>query len=159
MIKKIKAITPQSIRAQLSNLSTKVGRDFNAIALEFALERLVVRLRSDTKLAKSLVFKGGFVMLKAYGSNRLTVDVDTSLYRLSFEEAEVLARAAIEKDWKDGLWMGAIESQNLKCAEPMYQRASLIFGQRLIKILCVDLLARFPWLRVKSQALTCLKRI
>jgi len=52
-------------------------------------------------------------MLKAYGSNRLTVDVDTSLYRLSFEEAEVLARAAIEKDWKDGLWMGAIESQKM----------------------------------------------
>jgi hypothetical protein len=53
-------------------------------------------------------------MLKAYGSNRLTIDVDTSLYGLSIEDAESRARGVIEKDWQDGLWMVAIESEKME---------------------------------------------
>jgi predicted nucleotidyltransferase component of viral defense system len=113
-MKKSQVVSPESVRAKITNLAKKLGRDFNTLALEFALERLVVRLRSDPKLAKALVFKGGFVMLKAYGSSRLTVDVDTSLYGLSIEEAEARAKAVIEKDWQDGLWMGAVESEKME---------------------------------------------
>jgi len=112
-MKKSQVVSPESVRAKITNLAKKLGRDFNTLALEFALERLVVRLRSDPKLSKALVFKGGFVMLKAYGSSRLTVDVDTSLYGLSIEEAEARAKNVIEKDWQDGLWMGAVESEKM----------------------------------------------
>lgn len=114
MKKAEKPVSPESLRAKLANLSKNLSRDFNTLALEFALERLVVRLRSDPKLLKAIVFKGGFVMLKAYGSNRLTVDVDTSLYGLSIEEAEARVRTVIEKDWQDGLWMGNIESEKME---------------------------------------------
>ncbi len=113
-MKKREVVSPESRRAKISTLSKTLDREFNTLALEFALERLVVRLRSDPKLAKALVFKGGFVMLKAYGSSRLTVDVDTSLYGLSIEDAEARAKAVIEKNWQDGLWMGAIESEKME---------------------------------------------
>lgn len=113
-MKKREVVSPESLRAKISTLSKTLDREFNTLALEFALERIVVRLRSDPKLAKALVFKGGFVMLKAYGSSRLTVDVDTSLYGLSIEDAEARAKAVIEKDWQDGLWMGAIESEKME---------------------------------------------
>jgi predicted nucleotidyltransferase component of viral defense system len=112
--KKLTAISPQSIQQKLANLSKKLGQNYNALALEFALERLVARLRSDAKLEKALVFKGGFVMLKVYGSNRLTVDVDTSLYGLSIEETESRAKTMIEKDFQDGIWMGAVQSEKME---------------------------------------------
>ncbi len=94
-------------------MSQQMDRDFNGLALEFAIERLVVRLQSSPKLSRHLIFKGGFVMLKTYGSNRSTIDLDTSLQNLSIEEAEDLARQIIPTDHQDGLWMGQIESQNL----------------------------------------------
>jgi hypothetical protein len=100
-----------SIRAKLTNLAGKLDRDFNGLALEFAIERLIARLQSDPKLAKALIFKGGFVMLKSYGSNRTTVDLDTSIHALSLEEAEKSARSVIEREYSDGVWMGAIEAQ------------------------------------------------
>jgi len=113
-MKKNEVVSAESLQAKISTLSKKLGREFNSLALDFALERLVVRLRSDPKLSKALVFKGGFVMLRAYGSSRLTVDVDTSLYGLSVEEAEARAKTVIEKDWQDGLWMGAVESEKME---------------------------------------------
>ncbi len=107
------SVRPESVRAKLVRLANHLDREFNALALEFAIERLVVRLQSDSKLATHLIFKGGFVMLKAYGSSRTTVDLDTSIHSLSLEEAEKRARDVIEGDFADGLWMGGIESQTL----------------------------------------------
>lgn len=111
MSKDNKPASAASIKAKLANLADKLERDHNGLALEFAIERLVARLGSDSKLAQHLVFKGGFVMLKAYGSNRTTVDLDTSVHGLSIEEAEQRVRKVIDGNWSDGLWIGAIESQ------------------------------------------------
>ena len=106
--------SPASVKNKLVSLATSMDRDFNGLALEFAIERLVVRLQRNAQLTKHLIFKGGFVMLKAYGSNRATVDLDTSIQSISVEEAEELARAVIQEDCEDGLWMGAIETEKLE---------------------------------------------
>lgn len=103
-----------SIKSKLVALANDLDRDFNALALEFAIERLVVRLQENQDLAKHLIFKGGFVLLKAYGSNRATVDLDTSIHGISIEDAEEKSASTITKDWSDGLWMGSIESEELK---------------------------------------------
>ncbi len=112
-MKNKKLVSADAIKQKLVILSHQMDRDFNGLALEFAIERLVVRLQSSPKLSKHLIFKGGFVMLKTYGSNRSTIDLDTSLQILSIEEAETLARQIILTDHQDGLWMGHIESQIL----------------------------------------------
>lgn len=111
--KKTSFVTEKSIRPKLLKLAQDLGRNFNTLALEFALERLVARLQSDSKLSKALVFKGGFVMLKTYGSNRLTVDLDTALNGLAIEEVQMRVEKIINKDWNDGVWMGAIESEKM----------------------------------------------
>jgi len=103
----------KSIKIKLVSLAHELDRDFNGLALEFAIERLITRLQNTPRLSKHLVFKGGFVMLKSYGSNRSTVDLDTSLQNLSLEEAESMVRKVIAGDWSDGLWMGAVESEKL----------------------------------------------
>ena len=103
----------RSVKSKLVKLAGELDRDFNGLALEFAIERLVVRLQQDPKLLRCLIFKGGFVMLKAYGSDRATVDLDTSLQNLSIEEAEKLVVKAIAADLNDGLWMGSIETRDL----------------------------------------------
>jgi hypothetical protein len=81
-VKNKKSTSSASIKQKLVFLSQEMDRDFNGLALEFAIERLVVRLQSSPKLSKHLIFKGGFVMLKTYGSNRSTIDLDTSLQNL-----------------------------------------------------------------------------
>ncbi|PWU17895.1 MAG: hypothetical protein C5B49_08095 [Bdellovibrio sp.] len=106
-------LRPTQIVARLSQLSRTLDRDYQGLALEFAIERLVARLTTDPKLAKHLVFKGGFVMLKIHFSGRATVDLDTSIHGLSMEEAEKRASQQITSSAEDGLWMGAIEPLDL----------------------------------------------
>ena len=62
----------RSISKRLSNLSQKLGVTFQDILTEFLLERMVVRLVQDETLASQLVFKGGYVALRAYNSPRFT---------------------------------------------------------------------------------------
>ena len=104
----------ESIKAKLVALSGRLDRDFNALAVEFAIERLVTRLQADVVLSKHLVFKGGFVLLKAYGSNRATIDLDASIQKISIEDAESKAKAVITQEWQDGLWMGSIVVEDLR---------------------------------------------
>lgn len=103
-----------SIKSKLIALSNKLDRDFNALAIEFAIERLVTRLQTNAALSKHLIFKGGFVLLKAYGSNRATIDLDASIRGIAIEDAESKATAIITRNWEDGLWMGAITVEDLK---------------------------------------------
>lgn len=108
-----KTNSSESIKAKLVFLGNNLDRDFNGLALEFAIERLIARLQATPKISKHLIFKGGFVMLKSYGSNRSTVDLDTSLQNLSIEESEALVRKIIATDWNDGVWMGSIDTEKL----------------------------------------------
>lgn len=70
----------ESIRVKLKNLSSKLTVKYSDLETVFLIERLVARLISDKALAKSLVFKGGFVGLKIYNSPRYPFEGDIFLY-------------------------------------------------------------------------------
>ena len=71
----------KSITAKLSKISRTTGINYQSISTTFLLERLLARLVADKKLAKSLVFKGGYVGLRVYNSNRYTIDLDALLMK------------------------------------------------------------------------------
>jgi hypothetical protein len=54
----------ESIRQKLTTISKNLAAKYRDVETVFLIERLVVRLISDKKLADRLVFKGGFVGLK-----------------------------------------------------------------------------------------------
>jgi predicted nucleotidyltransferase component of viral defense system len=80
----------------------------------FAIERAVVRLLSNEKLAKSLIFKGGFVCVRVYNSPRYTIDLDSVLHGCSLQDAEELVPKVVQQDLSDGLWFHYESSQVLK---------------------------------------------
>ncbi len=53
----------KSISTRLSQLAVKLKIPYENISTEFLIERLVVRLLTDSWLLKRLVFKGGYVRL------------------------------------------------------------------------------------------------
>lgn len=104
----------KSISSKLSKISQSTGISYQIISTTFLLERLLARLVSDTKLAKSLVFKGGYVGLRVYNSNRYTIDLDALLVNADISSVLKKTTLAIESDLNDGAWF-LLESQiNLK---------------------------------------------
>lgn len=110
----MKQVTPAQINSRLLALARTLNRDFHGLSIEFAIERLISRLIIDIKLSKHLIFKGGYVMLKAYASSRATIDLDTSIQGIGIEEAEARAIKMIDGLKDDGLWMGSIVSEDLE---------------------------------------------
>ena len=100
----------KSIAAKLSNISRTAGINYQSISTTFLLERLLARLVADGKLAKSLVFKGGYVGLRVYNSNRYTVDLDALLVKADIPSILKQTAKAIEIDAGDGAWF-VLESQ------------------------------------------------
>ncbi len=65
------------IKKKLKELSKNTGRSYNDLALELAMETLILRLMKNDYLSNNLVFKGGFVIYKSLESQRFTRDVDS----------------------------------------------------------------------------------
>lgn len=126
-----KSPTSESIKAKLTSLALKLDRDFFGLSLEFAIERLVARLQADTKLAKHVIFKGGFVMLKCYGSNRTTIDLDTSVQGIAIEEAVVLLDPKELRD--SGVDTGGPQSFSPKDKENFTNSLHRVFTKMLAK--------------------------
>lgn len=103
-----------SIGNRLSNLAEKLNIPYQHIATSFLLERLVVRLTFDKKLRDRLVFKGGYVGLRVYESNRYTVDLDALLMKADLNATLALTRAAAEEDVGDAVWFKFENQVNLK---------------------------------------------
>ncbi len=70
-----------SVRQKITDLAAKLDVPFQNIQTAFMIERLVARLVADKNLAKHLVFKGGFVGLRVYNSERYTIDLDALLVK------------------------------------------------------------------------------
>lgn len=70
-----------SIRQKITDLATKLDIPFQNIQTAFIIERLVARLVANKNLSKHLVFKGGFVGLRVYNSERYTIDLDALLLK------------------------------------------------------------------------------
>ncbi len=101
MTKKAKG---ESIRQKLSVLSAELGVKYANLETIFLIERLVARLVSNKTLNQRLVFKGGFVGLKVYGSPRYTVDLDALLVKSNIESTLQLVKEKAETDLNDGAW-------------------------------------------------------
>lgn len=93
-----------SVRQKLINLSVDLGVPYQNLETAFILERLVARLIADEELHQHLVFKGGFVGLKVYGSSRYTVDVDALVVKANVGSTLERTRVCAETDLDDGVW-------------------------------------------------------
>ncbi len=87
--------------------------DVNELRVILALERAVARLQYDNRLSQHLIFKGGFVLLKHYESQRLTRDADALAISISKDIFKEMASAALMHDLNDGLWYGDIHVYEL----------------------------------------------
>lgn len=94
----------ESIRQKLTSLSKKMHVDYKDLETIFIIERLVARLVGDRKLANHLIFKGGFVGIKIYESQRYTVDLDALLIKSNIDDTLKLVRVYAEKNLNDGVW-------------------------------------------------------
>lgn len=93
-----------SIRQRITDLAMKLDIPFQNIQTAFMIERLVARLVTNKNLAAHLVFKGGFVGLRVYNSERYTIDLDALLIKANIESTLTLTRKNAEVDLDDGVW-------------------------------------------------------
>ena len=103
----------RSVSTRISNLAVKLQVPYVLVLTEFLLERLAVRLTSVEGLDRSLIFKGGYVALRVYGSPRYTVDLDVSLKIGDLKTVADLAVKAAESDLGDGVWSRFEKTQDL----------------------------------------------
>jgi hypothetical protein len=62
---------------RIKNAARALGvDDVNRVRTIVVLERIIARLVTNSFLKEHLVFGGGFVLFKEFGSNRFTRDVD-----------------------------------------------------------------------------------
>ena len=99
-----------SVRKKLSTLAQKLQVPYRNIETVFLIERLVARLVADKKLSHNLIFKGGFVGLKVYGSPRYTIDLDALLVKSNIDSTLELIKQRAEMESDDGTWF-RFESQ------------------------------------------------
>ncbi len=86
----------------------------NEIRVIVALERTIARLIQNKELTEHLIFKGGFVLLKSYQSERFTRDVDALAINISKEKILELVQSELATDLDDGFWFGDIQVEDLK---------------------------------------------
>lgn len=85
----------------------------NEVRIIVALERAIARLSRNRELSEHLIFKGGFVLLKSFESQRFTRDADALAFAISKEKLKDLVTRALAEDLDDGLWFGDIKLQEL----------------------------------------------
>lgn len=96
---------------QLAKQSEALG--LNDLRMIVALERAVARIESDPALAKSLIFKGGFVLLKSARSTRFTRDIDALAKDINQERVLDGVKKSLSLELNDGLWYGDIRTRDL----------------------------------------------
>lgn len=116
----------RSIEAKLLNLARHHRRSPMDQRILFLLERALARLVLDPVLHKGLIFKGGFVGIRVYGSERFTTDIDAALSGISSERAIEKIKKAINEDLLDGAWF-RFEKEEGTAAQGEYGGLSLKF--------------------------------
>ncbi len=95
-------------------MANKQKTPFQNIFTSFLLERMVARLTKEPELAEKLVFKGGYVSLRVFGSSRYTLDLDASVQRADIKKIASLAKEIIQADIGDGSWFVYEKEEELK---------------------------------------------
>ena len=103
----------RSISKRLSNLARERKVPYRSIMMTFYLERLLARVVSVTGLQDHLVFKGGYVGLRVYNSQRYTIDLDAVLFKKNFTEILQETTQVIESNLGDCTWFKFQEKQDL----------------------------------------------
>lgn len=96
--------TQQSIYKRLSNISINNKTPFQELLTDFLIERMLARIVSNKNLQELLVFKGGYVSVKIYNSDRYTKDLDTILEQGNLNNTVKIIKKTITSDIGDGVW-------------------------------------------------------
>ncbi len=104
----------QSVTAKLSTLARNQGMPYDRMLTLFLLERAACRLLSDDSLADHLIFKGGYINVRVYGSPRYTTDLDLGLVGLTGKVASAKILGAMSTDFDDCVWFKHFETIDLK---------------------------------------------
>ena len=120
--------TPQAkeIKLKLTALAKSWKIPYNRMFLLFLLERAAARIASDPILDQRLVFKGGYVSLRIYGSRRYTSDLDASVHNLNLEMARERIKAQFLKNYDDETWF-VFEAETPIVAQNNYGGWRLLF--------------------------------
>lgn len=94
----------RSVSDKLKRLAHERQATYAEVLTQFLIERAVARLVIEPGLGDHLVFKGGFVGLKVYGSPRFTTDLDAITYRKDRAEIIRLIKQALAKSLGDHVW-------------------------------------------------------
>lgn len=93
-----------TIKTKLLEISREQQIPYDRALMLFLLERGVARLAIDSTLATHIVFKGGYVAVRAYGSQRYTTDIDASITGFGQTDAISAAKESLSQDLDDGVW-------------------------------------------------------
>ena len=94
----------KSVSEGIKRVAKENGATYAEILTQFLIERAAVRLVSDPILYQRLVFKGGFVGLRVYGSPRFTTDLDAVVQSEDRYDFRKTARDAMAQDLGDHVW-------------------------------------------------------
>ncbi len=94
----------RSVSDRLKRIAREQQATYAEILTQFLIERAVARLAIEPVLLEHLVFKGGFVGLRVYGSPRFTTDLDAITYRKDRGEIIRLIKNALSKSLGDHVW-------------------------------------------------------
>lgn len=96
--------TAEQLRSRLLAISTAEQVTYQHIQTMFLLERMVARLTREPKLFDHIIFKGGYVALRAFHSPRYTMDLDALVSNADLDSIGTAAITAIEASSDDGAW-------------------------------------------------------
>lgn len=103
----------QITRAMKTLVKNDPRFQINEVRIIVALERAIARLSRNKELSEHLIFKGGFVLLKSFESQRFTRDADALAVAISKEKLKDLVSQALADNLDDGLWFGDFKLQEL----------------------------------------------
>jgi len=104
----------KQILRTLKKLEAEGTHSINELRVIVGLERAIARLSHDRDLAEHLIFKGGFVLLKNFDSDRFTRDADALAVGISKDRVSLLAAKTLVTDLNDGLWFGDVKVQEME---------------------------------------------
>ena len=97
----------------LAKLSKVSALSINEMRVVLALERVVARIEAHNVLRKKLIFKGGFVLLKSFNSQRFTRDLDALASDMPKQRLLSQVKEALDIDLDDGLYFAEPEMEDL----------------------------------------------
>ena len=97
----------------LARLTKESALSINELRVVLALERVVARIEAHHVLRDKLIFKGGFVLLKTFDSQRFTRDLDALATHMQKEMLFPQVKEALRVNLDDGLHFAEPELDDL----------------------------------------------